>query len=70
MQAASREDAMSTWRQIGVKFLQARECQRLTQIPEMYKYLDDKISGWTTAGYFTGQVLLLPVYILVLLVAR
>ena len=37
---------------------------------EMYKYLDDKISGWTTAGYFTGQVLLLPVYILVLLVAR
>ena len=40
MQAASREDAMSTWRQIGVKFLQARECQRLTQIPEMYKYLE------------------------------
>ena len=37
---------------------------------EMEKYLDDKISGWTTAGVIASHVLLLPVYILVLLVAR
>ena len=40
MQAASREDVMSTWRQIGVKFLQAREYQRLTQIPEICTELE------------------------------
>lgn len=37
---------------------------------EMFKYLDDKISGWTTAGYYTTCVLLAPLYILALLAAK
>jgi hypothetical protein len=37
---------------------------------EMFKYLDDKISGGTTAGYYTSCVLLAPLLILALLAAK
>ena len=37
---------------------------------EMEKYLDDKISGWTTAGVWTRNILLLPLLVLVLLAGK
>ena len=36
----------------------------------MYKYMDDKISGWTTAGYYTVNILLFPLMILALAAAK
>ncbi len=37
---------------------------------EMYKYMDDKISGWATAGYYTVNILLFPLMILALAAAK
>ena len=43
-----------------------KECPLLYK----YKYMDDKISGWTTAGYYTVNILLFPLMILALAAAK